>query len=131
VFFYAATPNTSKVASIEETAFKARVVALILDHKAEEALELLADHYNDIAPKLEVGLPRGHAGVAGCYVSGRRTIYTRDGEGLSDPFLIIHEFYHHIRMFDGKHLGTEKYANSFAKSFIDAYRSQSARHADP
>lgn len=119
------------MAGIEETAFKAKVVALILDHRAEEALELLADHYNDVAPKLEVGLPRGFAGVAGCYVSNRRTIYTRDGEGLSDPFLIIHEFYHHIRMFDGKHLGTEKYANSFAKSYIDAYKIQATRHRGP
>ena len=98
------------------------MVQLILDHRAEEALELLADHYNDVAPRLEVGLPPGHTGVAGCYLPSRKTIYTRDGEGLSNPFLIIHEFYHHIRMFDGKHLGTEKYADRFAKSYIEAYK---------
>jgi hypothetical protein len=36
-----------------------------IDHKPEEALEQFADHYNDVALRLEVGLPRGHKGVAG------------------------------------------------------------------
>ena len=75
-----------------------------------------------MAPRVEIGLPPGHKGVAGCYVASRKTIYVRDGESLSNPFLIIHEFYHHLRMFEGKHLGTEKHADKFAKGFVDAYR---------
>ncbi len=109
--------------------FKAKVVALILEHRAEEALELLADNYNDVAPRIEIGLPPGHKGVAGCYVSSRKTIYVRDGEGYSNPFLIIHEFYHHLRMLGGKHLGTEKHADKFAQSFIDAYKGPKGSHA--
>jgi hypothetical protein len=41
---------------------------------------------------------------------------------FTTPFLIIHEFYCHIRMLGGKHFGTEKHADRFAQVFIDAYR---------
>jgi len=43
---------------------------------------------------------------------------------LKEPFVILHEFYHHTRTgIDTKHRGTEKYANEFAEKFIQAYRS--------
>jgi hypothetical protein len=47
-----------------------------------------------------------------------------DSDTLSAPFIILHEFYHHMRSFaDANHKGTEKYANKFAKEFIEAYKS--------
>ena len=108
--------------NIKDIEFKAKVVQQILNNDASKALEFLAEYYDVNTPRLEVGLPKGHVGVAGCYVPGRRTIYTKDSDGLSNPFLILHEFYHHIRTVDGKHRGTEKLADKFARSFLDAYR---------
>ena len=115
--------------NVDDNEFKAKVVQHILANDAGRALELLAEHYDTITPRLEVGLPKGHAGAVGCYEPRKRTIYTRDSDGLSNPFLIIHEFYHHIRTVDGKQMGTEKLADKFAWSFLDAYRRQTASSA--
>jgi hypothetical protein len=41
-----------------------------------------------------------------------------------EPFVVLHEFYHHLRTaLDRKHRGTEKYADEFAREFIEAYKS--------
>ena len=102
--------------------FKARMVQLILSHDAEGALKELADRYDVDVPSLQVGLPRGHANVAGCYVLDKVTIYVASGEGLSNPFLILHEFYHHLRSVSGRHKGTERYANEFARDYLEEYK---------
>ena len=47
--------------------FKVRMVQLILSHNAERALKELGDRYDVDVPRLQVGLPRDHANVAGCY----------------------------------------------------------------
>jgi hypothetical protein len=39
-----------------------------------------------------------------------------------NPFIILHEFYHHLRYRGMEHRGSEKSANSFASKFIDSYR---------
>jgi hypothetical protein len=36
--------------------------------------------------------------------------------------VILHEFYHHLRMHGRKHLGTEKHADRFARDFIEVYQ---------
>jgi Zn-dependent peptidase ImmA (M78 family) len=111
-----------------EPGFKAFIVHLILDSKVEQALELLSKEFNVTVPKIQVGLPRTHGSVCGCYTSRNQTIYVLSGDVLKDPFVILHEFYHHLRTssVDKKHRGTEKYANMFAKEFIAAYRSLSS-----
>jgi len=38
-----------------------------------------------------------------------------------DPFIVLHEFYHCIRMFFMEHKGTEKKADRFALDFIKGY----------
>ena len=38
-----------------------------------------------------------------------------------NPFVILHEFYHHIRTKAGVYRGSEKNADMYAKSFIDYY----------
>ncbi|HEV2226795.1 MAG TPA: hypothetical protein VGR56_08340, partial [Nitrososphaerales archaeon] len=47
-------------------------------------------------------------------------------EYLYDPFVMIHEFYHHLRSASGRHRGTEKDADRFALDFIEAYRRRGA-----
>jgi hypothetical protein len=105
--------------------FKAAIVHLILNGKVEEALELLARHYNASVPKIKVGLPKGHRiGKLGCYTAKNQTIHVANSDMLKEPFVIMHEFYHHLRTsIDGEHKGTENYANRFAEEYIETYRS--------
>jgi Zn-dependent peptidase ImmA (M78 family) len=111
-----------------EPRFKAFIVHLILDSKVEQALELLSKEFKVTVPKIQVGLPRSHGSVRGCYTSRNQTICVLNGDVMRDPFVILHEFYHHLRTssVDKKHRGTEKYANVFAEEFIAAYRSLSS-----
>ena len=112
-----------------EQKFKASIVWLILNGKPEKALELLAEHYSVEVPKLKVGLPKGRKKKAlGCYNAKNETIFVLNSDTLKEPFIILHEFYHHLRTTaDAKHKGTEKYANEFAKEFIQAYKSMATR----
>lgn len=103
--------------------FKSTVVQLILNGKTEEALMLLAKHYNVNTPKLKVGLPKGQKAIAyGCYTSKTETISVLHSDLLSNPLVILHEFYHHLRSrnVDKIHKGTEKKANEFALDYINA-----------
>ena len=102
--------------------FKAEIVQLILSNDAEMAVRVLAERYDVDVPSLRVGLPRGHAKVTGCYVGKNKTIYVASSDALVDPFLILHEFYHHLRSVSGSHRGTERYANTFALDYIDEFR---------
>ncbi len=108
-----------------ELDFKARVVWLILNGKTEEALELLAKEYKVSVPKLRVGLPKGHKTTAyGCYTAKTQIITVLNSDILANPFVIIHEFYHHIRSkgVDRVHRGTEGNADKFALDFIEQYK---------
>ena len=102
---------------------KSSVVALILDSKTEDALDLLSKWYKVPAPRLGVGVVEGKTkGVAAVYSLKRKEILAARREYLYDPFVIIHEFYHHLRSASGRHRGTEKDADKFALDFIEAYR---------
>lgn len=61
-------------------------------------------------------------GVLAVYSSDRKEILAVSRDYLYDPFVILHEFYHHLRQFAGQHRGTEKNADKFALDFIAAYR---------
>jgi hypothetical protein len=103
--------------------FKAEIVAMILDSKTEAALEMLCGRYRVSVPRLGVGVLEGRTkGVAAVYSLERKEILAARREYLYDPFVMIHEFYHHLRSISGKHRGTEKQADRFALDFIDAYR---------
>jgi len=106
--------------------FEVLVVWLILNGKVEKALERLAEHYSVDVPKIEVGLPKGRKKkTLGCYNAKKGTISVLNSDTLKEPFIILHEFYHHLRTaLDTKHKGTEKYADEFAKDFIQAYKSK-------
>jgi hypothetical protein len=103
--------------------FKSVVVLRILNGRPEEALVLLSEKYNVSVPKLKVGLPKGHSGRAyGCYTSKSETISVLNSDMLSNPSVILHEFYHHLRCrgVDKVHKGSEKNADKFALDYIKA-----------
>lgn len=102
--------------------FKAKIVYMILTKNTEEAIKALSEFYKVDVPHLKVGMPKKHSKNIGCYVSKTKTIHVSSGEKLCDPFVILHEFYHHLRTQHGKHKGTEKYANKFAMDYIKAFR---------
>jgi Zn-dependent peptidase ImmA (M78 family) len=86
------------------------VVALILNKQTEEAIELLAKHYNVSVPKLKFVLPKGHQRTAyGTYNSQTQTICVLNSDIFSNPFVIIHEFYHpHPKQIRGPHNTAEQ-----------------------
>ena len=102
--------------------FKARTVHLILSKKSEEALERLSEYYNVEVPKVKIGMPKGHVRYQGCYVARKKTIHFLNQDALYNPYVVLHEFYHHLRTRDRKHKGTEKLADAFAKGFMEAYK---------
>jgi hypothetical protein len=102
---------------------KAAVVALILDSKPEEAIKALSRWYRVSEPKLGVGVVEGRTkGVAAVYSMRRKEILAAKMEYMYDPFVMIHEFYHHLRSSGGRHRGTERQADEFALGYIAAYR---------
>jgi hypothetical protein len=110
--------------------FKPLIVWLILNGKPEEALVLLAKNYKVNVPKFKVGLPKGHKIKAlGCYTSKDETISVLNSDAVVNPFVILHEFYHHLRSkgVDKMHKGTEKNADKFAIDFIEAYNTYAQR----
>jgi hypothetical protein len=107
-----------------ERDFRALVVWLILDGKVERALVLLAERYGVGVPGLRVGLPKGRKKKAlGCYSAKSGVISVLNSDTLKEPFVVLHEFYHHLRTaLDGKHRGSERFADVFAREFVEAYR---------
>ena|SRR3972149_11956713 len=109
---------------------KPAVVKLILDKRTEEALALLAKNYGVSTPKLKVGLPKGRRKhVYGCYTAKTATISVLNSDILGNPFVILHEFYHHLRSrsVDKQHKGTERNADKFAAEFIREHETAAKR----
>lgn len=102
--------------------FRAKVVALILSSDTEAALEMLSRRYGVAEPKLKVGMPKRYSKNPACYVSKTQTIHVSRREILWNPQVILHEFYHHLRNVTNAQGGIEKYANKFAKNYLQAYR---------
>ena len=102
---------------------KAKVVNMILNKKTEEALKNLSQFYKVIPPEITVGTIKGkRKTVYAVYVQRESKIYCINSDVFYNPFIIMHEFYHHIRTKGGIHKGSEKYANTYAKSFIESYK---------
>ena len=101
---------------------KAKVVYMILNKKTEEALQNLSKFYKVIPPEITVGTIKGkRRTVYAVYVQRESRIYCINSEVFYNPFIVLHEFYHHLRTKGGIHRGSEKHANMYAKSFIDSY----------
>ena len=102
---------------------KAKVVYLILNKKTEEALQNLSRFYKVTPPEITVGTIKGkRRTVYAVYVQRESKIYCINSDIFYNPFIVLHEFYHHIRTKGGIHRGSEKYANTYAISFIDSYK---------
>ena len=96
---------------------------MILGKKTEEALQILSRFYNITPPGISVGTIKGkRKTVYAVYVQSERKIYCINSDVFYNPFIVLHEFYHHIRTRSGIHKGSEKYANMYAKNFIDCYK---------
>ena len=101
---------------------KTKIVHMILNKKTEEALEHLSKFYNTTSPEIVVGTIKGkRKTVYAVYVQKERKIYATNSDIFYNPFIVLHEFYHHIRTKGGIHRGSEKNANLYAKTFIEAY----------
>lgn len=112
------TPGAPKPSPNEEK-FRERIIQLITrDKNPEKAIDELSTHYQVEKPELKIGLPKGEQKALGCYVHRNKTIHLASAETFYDPYVIIHEFYHHLRSSSGKHRGTEKHARDFALSFL-------------
>ena len=107
--------------------FRAKIVHLIIDGSPERALQLLAKYYGVSDPALRVGTVKRHRKVLACYVEKERRIYVSNSSFMTNPFVILHEFYHHLRCSSqGKSRQVEKRADLFAWSFIRDFRSASS-----
>ena len=103
----------------EVRVFRARIVGLIAGKRPEEALRMLSEYYRVPVPRLRVGTVRGHRNVLACYVDKEARIYLSNSSFLGDPFVVLHEFYHHLRASGvQRHRQVEKRADQFATSFI-------------
>jgi len=66
--------------------------------------------------------------VVALYVEKEKTIYLSSSDFLTDPFVILHEFYHHLRASQSqKRHQVDKRADMFARKFIDGFRSAGGR----
>ena len=109
--------------------FKPYIVWLILTGSTEDALQLLSKRYGLSTPDVKVGLPKKHKIKAyGCYTAKNQTIYVQNSDVLVNPFVVLHEFYHHLRSrsVDRMHRGTEGNADEFAMDYIRAYQAVAA-----
>jgi hypothetical protein len=106
---------------------QAMIVKLILNKRTEESLQLLSNFYNIQSPEIVVGTIKGkRRTVHAVYVHNQRRIYATNSDIFYNPFVILHEFYHHLRYRGMEHRGSEKSADKFALHFINSYRSQYA-----
>ena len=102
---------------------KAKIVHMILNRKTEEALQNLSEFYNVTVPKIVVGTIKGkRRTVYAVYVQKESKIHVINSDIFYNPFIVLHEFYHHIRTRAGVHRGSEKHANMYAQSFVDSYK---------
>src|SRR6185295_20368518 len=92
---------------------QARIVHMILTKKTEEALQALSIIYHLEPPRIVVGTVKGKRRMAyAVYVQNEKTIYAMNSAIYYNPFVVLHEFYHHLRTRSGSHKGTERYANA-------------------
>ncbi|HKZ62562.1 MAG TPA: hypothetical protein VJZ68_09150 [Nitrososphaera sp.] len=102
---------------------QARIVHMILTKRTEEALQALSSFYDLKPPEIVVGTVKGKRRTAyAVYVQKEKKIYAMNSAIYYNPFVVLHEFYHHLRTRGGSHRGTERHANEFARGFIDSYK---------
>jgi hypothetical protein len=110
----------------EDSAFRVGIVRMILEGHPEEALSSLSAHYEIEGPELRVGTVKRHRKVLAVYVHKEKRIYVSKSDLLRNPFVILHEFYHHLRASNTpRNEQVEKRADSFALAYIQEFRRHS------
>jgi hypothetical protein len=116
--------NRREIGSMPDIKTQFDVVRLILDRQTESALTLLSAFYKIEAPEITVGTIKGkRKKVYAVYLGRERKIYAKNSEIFYNPFIVLHEYYHHLRSQGTEHRGSENYANSYAKQFLNSYLS--------
>ncbi len=111
---------------------KAKIVSMILNKKTEEAIQNLSKFYGISPPEIVVGTVKGkRKTVYAIYVQKESKIYAINSDVFYNPFIVLHEFYHHMRTRGGIHRGSEKNANMYARNFINAYNRIIKQMTDP
>jgi hypothetical protein len=106
-----------------EREFRSKVVRWIIEGRPEDALRLLSEFYDVSQPELRVGTVKRHRGVVALYVEKEHRIYLSKSDYVSNPFVILHEFYHHLRATQAtKKKQADKRADLFANNFLSDYR---------
>ena len=101
---------------------RAKIVHMILNGRTEDALCQLSKIYSISPPEILVGTIKGkRRTVYAVYVQQSMKIYATNSDVFYNPFVMLHEFYHHLRTRGGEHRGTERHANNYAAWFITAY----------
>lgn len=101
---------------------RAKIVHMILNGRTEDALCQLSKIYSISPPEILVGTIKGkRRTVYAVYVQQSMKIYAMNSDVFYNPFVMLHEFYHHLRTRGGEHRGTERHANNYANWFITAY----------
>ncbi|HEX9678732.1 hypothetical protein [Nitrososphaera sp.] len=109
---------------------RARIVHMILRKDTENALHELSKFYHLKPPEIAVGTVKGKRRTAyAVYVPKEHRIYAMDSDIFYNPFVILHEFYHHLRSQGGPHRGTERHADLYAQRFLDSYKAVAERVA--
>jgi len=116
-----------KLGSEADSAFRVGIVRMILDGRAEEALYSLSVHFEVEEPYLQVGTVKRHRKVLAVYVHKEKRIYVSKSDLLRNPFVILHEFYHHLRASQTpRNEQVEKRADSFALAYIREFQQYSS-----
>jgi len=117
--------NTSSSDALLDEKWMARIVQEILNKDTEQALTELSDLYSIRPPEIVVGTIKGkRKTVYAVYVQNENRIYAMNSDIFYNPFVVLHEFYHHLRSRSGMHRGSEKNANKYARRFIVAYSNE-------
>ena len=115
-------PDTPSSSAMLDEENMARIVRKILNKDTEQALLELSNLYNIRPPEIVVGTIKGkRKTLYAVYVQNENRIYAMNSDIFYNPFVVLHEFYHHLRSRGGVHRGSERNANMYAKKFIDAY----------
>lgn len=101
---------------------QAEIVHMILSKDTEQALQALSKFYRIKPPEIAAGTVKGKRRTAyAVYVPKERRIYAKDSNIFYNPFVVLHEFYHHLRSQGGTHRGSERHANLYAQGFLKSY----------
>ena len=115
-------PDTPSSSAMLDEENMVRIVRKILNKDTEQALLELSNLHNIRPPEIVVGTIKGkRKTLYAVYVQNENRIYAMNSDIFYNPFVVLHEFYHHLRSRGGVHRGSERNANMYAKKFIDAY----------